>query len=50
MREKIQKILEEAANAEINLQGFVARELLTNKIMSEFNRVLMNEGDQENNG
>ena len=50
MRKKIQEILEEAANAEINLQSFVARELLTNKIMSEFNRALMNEGDQENNG
>jgi|DEB0MinimDraft_6_1074348.scaffolds.fasta_scaffold634628_1 hypothetical protein len=50
MREKIQKILEEAANAEINMQSFVARELLTNKIMLEFNRVLINEEVGENNG
>jgi len=50
MREKIQAIIEEAASAEINLQSFVARELLTNKIMKEFNKVLINEGDQENNG
>ena len=46
MREKIQAILEEAANAEINMQSFVARELLTNKIMREFNRVLINEEEQ----
>ena len=50
MREKIKSILEEAANSEINMQSFVARELLTNKIMSEFNRVLMNEETEENNG
>ena len=37
MREKIQAIIEEAASAEINLQSFVARELLTNQIMKEFN-------------
>ena len=50
MRKKIQEILEEAANAEINMQSFVARELLTNKIMLEFNRVLINEEVGENNG
>ena len=50
MRDKVLEILKEAADAEINLQSFVARELLTNKIMKEFNTILMNEEPEATNG
>ena len=50
MKEKILAILKEAADAEINMQSFVAREILANKIMKEFNVILMNEELETNNG
>lgn len=46
MKEKIQKIVDEAAEAEINLHSEVARAMLVEKIMIEIGFYMM----EKNNG